>query len=99
MEDTLEVYKRPYDPRFPQLCMDEGRKQLLAETRAPIPMEKGQPKREDNEYKREATCSLFVACEPLAGKRYLKVTEQRTKKDWATFMQEVIDVQYRDAEK
>jgi hypothetical protein len=99
MEDTLEVYKRPYDARFPQICMDEGSKQLLAETRAPIPMEKGKPKREDNEYEREGTCSIFVACEPLAGKRYLKVTEQRTKKDWAEFMQEVIDVQYRDAEK
>jgi hypothetical protein len=99
MEDALEVYKRPYDVRFPQICMDEGSKQLLAETRAPIPMEKGKPKREDNEYEREGTCSIFVACEPLAGKRYLKVTEQRTKKDWAEFMQEVIDVQYRDAEK
>jgi hypothetical protein len=99
MEDTLEVYKRPYDPRFPQICMDEGSKQLLAETRAPIPMKKGKPKREDNEYEREGTCSIFVACEPLAGKRYLKVTERRTKKDWAEFMQEVIDVEYRDAEK
>jgi DDE superfamily endonuclease len=99
MEDTLEVYKRPYDPRFPQICMDEGSKQLLAEIRASIPMEKGKPEREDYEYEREGTCSLFVACEPLAGKRYLKVTKQRTKKDWAAFMQEVIDVQYRDAEK
>ena len=99
MEDTLEVYKRPYDPRFPQICMDEGSKQLLAETRAPIPMKKGKPKREDNEYEREGTCSIFVACEPLAGKRYLKVTERRTKKDWAEFMQEVIDVEYQDAEK
>ena len=99
MEDTLEVYKRPYDPRHPQICMDEGSKQLLAETRASIPMENGKPKREDYEYEREGTCSIFVACEPLAGKRYLKVTEQRTKKDWAAFMQEVIDVEYRDAEK
>jgi DDE superfamily endonuclease len=99
MEDTLEVYKRPYEPRFPQICMDEGSKQLLAETREPIPMEKGKPKREDNEYERKGTCSIFVACEPLTGKRYLKVTEQRTKKDWADFMQEVIDIHYKDAEK
>lgn len=99
MEDVLEVYKRPYDPRFPQICMDEGSKQLLAETREPIPMEKGKPKREDYEYEREGTCSLFVACEPLTGKRYLKVSERRTKKDWAIFMQELIDVQYREAEK
>ena len=62
-------------------------------------MEKGKPKREDNEYEREGTCSLFVACEPLTGKRYLKVTERRTKKDWAEFMQEVIDIHYKDAEK
>jgi hypothetical protein len=99
MEDTLEVYKRPYEPRFPQICMDEGSKQLLAETREPIPMEKGKPKREDNEYERKGTCSIFVACEPLTGKRYLKVTERRTKKDWADFMQEVIDIHYKDAEK
>jgi hypothetical protein len=99
MEDTLEVYKRPYEPRFPQICMDEGSKQLLAETREPIPMEKGKPKREDNEYERKGTCSIFVACEPLTGKRYLKVTERRTKKDWAYFMQEVIDIHYKDAEK
>jgi DDE superfamily endonuclease len=99
MEDTLEVYKRPYDPRRPQICMDEGSKQLLAETQASIPMETGKPEREDYEYEREGTCSIFVACEPLAGKRYLKVSKQRTKKDWAAFMQEVIDVQYPDAEK
>src|SRR5205823_4709843 len=94
-----EVYKRPYDPRFPQLCMDEGSKQLLKETREAIPLEKGKAKREDYEYEREGTCNIFVVCEPLAGKRYLKVTEQRTKKDWAEFMREVIDTQYPDAEK
>ena len=99
MEDTLEVYKRPYEARFPQICMDEGSKQLLAETREPIAMKEGKPKREDNEYERKGTCSIFVACEPLTGKRYLKVTERRTKKDWANFMQEVIDIHYKDAEK
>lgn len=99
MEDVLEVYKRPYDPRFPQLCMDEGSKQLLAETREPLPLKKGKPKREDYEYEREGTCSLFVACEPLAGKRYFKVSERRTKKDWAMFMQELMDGPYREAEK
>lgn len=99
MEDTLEVYKRPYDPHHPQICMDEGSKQLLAAKRASLPMEKGKSEREDYEYEREGTCSVFVACEPLAGKRYLKVTEQRTKRDWAIFMQEVIDVHYKDAEK
>jgi hypothetical protein len=99
MEDVLEVYQRSYDARFPQICMDEGSKQLLAETREPLPMEKGKPKREDYEYERKGVCSIFVACEPLVGKRFLKVIERRTKKDWAFFMREVIDVQYPEAEK
>jgi hypothetical protein len=99
MEDVLEVYHRPYDERFPQVCMDEGSKQLLAETRTPLAMEPGKVKKEDGEYERRGTCSLFVAVEPLAGKRFLHVTEQRTKKDWARFMQKVIDEQYPKAEK
>jgi hypothetical protein len=99
MEDVLEVYHRPYDPRFPQICMDEGVKQLLAETREPIPMESGEPKREDYEYGREGSCSVFAVCEPLTGKSFLKVTEQRTKEDWANFMRDIIDGQYKDAEK
>jgi DDE superfamily endonuclease len=99
MENTLEVYQRPYDARFPQICMDEGSKQLLADTREPLSLEKGKPKREDYEYERKGVCSVFVASEPLAGKRIVKVTERRTKKDWARFMREVIDVHYPDAEK
>jgi hypothetical protein len=99
MEDVLEVYHRPYDPRFPQICMDEGSKQLLAETREPIPMEPEQPKREDYEYEREGVCSVFVACEPLTGKRFLKVTPTRTKEDWAHFLRDILDEQYKDAEK
>lgn len=99
MEDTLEVYKRAYDPCRPQICMDEGSKQLLSETRETLPMERGKPQRQDDEYERGGTCSIFVACEPLAGKRYLKVTQQRTKKDWAEFMRDVIDNQYKEAEK
>jgi DDE superfamily endonuclease len=99
MEDTLEVYQRPYDARFPQICMDEGSKQLLADTREALPMEKGKLKREDYEYEREGTCSIFVACEPLTGKRYLKVSKRRTKKDWAFFMRDVIDIHYPDADK
>lgn len=99
MEDVLEVYHRPYDPRFPQICMDEGSKQLLAETREPLAMEPGEPKREDYEYERDGVCSVFIACEPLTGKRFLKVTEQRTKEDWAHFLRDIIDVQYKDAEK
>jgi hypothetical protein len=96
---VLEVYQRPYDARFPQICMDEGSKQLIAETQAPLAMEPGKVKREDYEYERQGTCSIFVAVEPLAGKRFLKVSEQRTKKDWAYFMRDVIDNQYAEAEK
>jgi hypothetical protein len=99
MEDVLEVYQRPYDARFPQICMDEGSKQLISETQAPLAMEPGKVKREDYEYERKGTCSIFVAVEPLAGQRFLKVSERRTKKDWAYFMREVIDTQYAEAEK
>jgi DDE superfamily endonuclease len=99
MEDVLDVYQRPYDPRFPQVCMDEGNKQLLGEVREPIPMEKDKPKREDNEYKREGVFDIFGACEPLTGKYFFTITGSRTKEDWAYFMRDLIDVQYKDAEK
>jgi hypothetical protein len=99
MEDVLEVYQRPYDPRFPQICMDEGSKQLLGEVREPIPMEKGTPKREDYEYEREGVFNIFAACEPLTGKYFFKVTKTRTKEDWACFMRDLVDIHYKDAEK
>lgn len=99
MEETLEVYKRPYNARFPQICLDEGSKQLLAETRDPLPMEPGKPAGSDYEYERKGTCSLFLACEPLMGKRFLQVREQRTKADWAQFVRELIEVHYPEAEK
>lgn len=99
MEDVLDVYTRPYDACFPQICLDEGSKHLLAETREPLPMKPGEPKREDAEYKREGTCSLFLACEPLSGKRVVQVRERRTKADWAEFVRELIEVHYPQAEK
>jgi DDE superfamily endonuclease len=99
MEDVLDVYQRPYDPRFPQICMDEGSKQLLDEVREPIPMEKGKPKREDSEYEREGVFDIFGACEPLTGKYFFNITSTRTKEDWAYFMRDVIDGAYKDAEK
>lgn len=99
MEDVLEVYQRPYDERFPQICLDEGCKQLLADTRERLPMQPGKPECYDYEYEREGVCSLFLACEPLSGKRFLKVSPQRTKRDWAHFVKELIDVQYPHAEK
>jgi hypothetical protein len=99
MEDVLEVYQRPYDPKRPQICMDEGSKQLLADTRERLPMQKGKPERYDYEYEREGTVSLFIAAEPLTGKRAVAVTERRTRLDWAQFVRDLIQVQYPEAEK
>lgn len=99
MEEVLSVYTRPYDERRPQVCLDETSKQLVSETRVPLPMQPGQPECSDYEYERQGTCNLFVACEPLAGKRYLQVTEQRTKADFARFIRDLVDVYYPTAEK
>jgi hypothetical protein len=99
MEDVLTVYTRPYDPRFPQVCMDEVSKQLIGETRSPLPVEPGHPERYDFEYERHGVGNIFLACEPLAGKRYTKITAQRTKVGWARFIQELVDVHYAHAER
>ena len=99
MEDVLEVYTRPDDPQYPFVCMDETSKQLLADTREPIPAEPGQPQRVDYEYKREGVADLFMFFEPLTGKRMVKVTDQRTRKDWALAMQELADGRYPLAKK
>lgn len=99
MEEVLAVYTRPYDERCPQVCLDEMSKQLISETQVPVPMRPGQSACYDYEYERHGTCNLFVVCEPLAGKRYLQVTEHRTKADFALFMREVVDVYYPTAEK
>lgn len=99
MEDVLEVYTWPYDPRRPQVCVDETSKQLVAETRAPIPAAPGQPERVDYEYERHGTANLCMVCELLAGQRRVKVTERRTAVDCAHVLREVSDEQYRQAEK
>jgi DDE superfamily endonuclease len=99
MEDVLEVYTRPFDPKRPQVCMDEVSKQLVGETRGPIPAEPGQPERCDYEYVRNGVANLFIFFEPLAGWRDVKVTERRTMVDWAEATRELIDVRYPEAEK
>jgi hypothetical protein len=99
MEDVLEVYTRPYDPRYPQVCMDEVSKQLLRDTRTPLPMEPGQPQRRDYEYERGGVVNVFMFCEPLRGRRWVDVTERRTKVDWAHQIKELADVGYPEAEK
>ncbi len=98
MEKVLDVYKRPFNTRYPVLCMDESPKQLIAETRTPVPVSPGQPEKHDYEYKRCGMCNIFLACEPLAGKRMVKITERKTKLDWAFFLEEIAD-QYETAEK
>ena len=99
MEEVLSVYQRPYDERFPLVCLDELSKQLLKDTREPLPVRPGEVAKEDYEYEREGVCNVFVACEPLAGKRVTKTTQRRTKIDWAEFVRELIEVHYPQAEK
>lgn len=97
MEKVLEVYKKPYDPDFPVVCMDESPKQLIKETRQSIAMKPGQEKKIDYEYVRCGMCNIFMANEPLKGKRYVKITETKTKKDWALFIKSIADEYYKDA--
>jgi hypothetical protein len=99
MEDVLEVYTRPEDPQYPLVCMDETNKQLLADVRDPLPAKAGHPQRVDYEYKREGVADLFMFFEPLLGKRFVKVTDQRTRKDWAQAMKELADYLYPLAKK
>lgn len=99
MEEVLETYSQPYDPRFPVVCMDEQPVQLLKETRVPIPATKEHPRRVDYEYERAGTASIFMFCEPLSGWREVHVREQRTKVDWALEMEELLRKRYPQAEK
>ena len=99
MEDVLDVYKRPYDPRFPVVGLDEKPAQLLADVREPAPCAPGRPARRDYEYRRNGTANIFCAFEPLAGWRRLEVTGRRTKLDFAAFVKQLLDGRYKDAEK
>ena len=98
MEDVLEVYQRPFDPKRPLVCMDEISKQLVSDSRPPLPLQPGQPERYDYEYVRHGTANTFMFFAPLLSWRHLKVTAQRTRVDWAEAMREVIDVHFPDAE-
>ena len=98
MERVLDVYKRPYNPRYPVVCMDESPKQLIAETRVPILASPGRPAMHDYEYRRCGVCNIFLACEPLAGKRMVTINERKTKRDWAFFLEEIA-YQYESAER
>jgi hypothetical protein len=99
MEDVLDVYTRPHDPRFPQVCMDETSKQLLREPRPARPAAPGRARHEDYEYERGGVANLFLFCEPLAGRRWVEVTERRTRTDWAEQIKDLVDHRYPDAER
>jgi hypothetical protein len=99
MEDVLGVYTRPYDPRRPQVCLDETSRQLLGEVTPPVPVAPGRPARADYEYERNGTCNLFLVCEPLAGWRHVMVSDRRTRIDWAHCIKDLVDVHYPDAER
>ena len=98
MEQVLDVYKRPYDPRFPVVCMDETPRQLIKETRTPVPGTRGRLERHDYEYERCGVYAVFMASEPLAGSRFVKTTERKTKCDWAAFMKDIAG-HYKRAER
>jgi transposase len=97
MEDVLDLYAEPYDPVQPTVCFDETSKQLIAETRIPLPMEPGKPERVDYEYERKGTANLFLVTEPLTGWRHVDVTDRRTKHDFAQQMRDLVDRHFPDA--
>ena len=99
MEDVLEVYSRPYAEQRPVVCVDEATKQLVADVTPPVPLQPGQPAREDYEYERRGTANLFMACEPLVGRRQVKVTERRTLIDFAYLLRDLSDLHYPLAER
>ena len=99
MESVLDVYKMPYDKRYPVVCMDESPKQLIKQTRMPIARLPGQDEKEDYEYSRQGVANIFMANEPLQGKRYIRIKKSKTKKDWAYFVRYIADQLYPRAEK
>lgn len=99
MEDVLDVYTRPYDPRRPQVCLDETSRQVLADTRDPLPPAPGRPARHDPEYVRDGIVNLFLVAEPLRGWRQVRISQQRTRLDWAHCIQELVDVHYPEADR
>src|SRR5262245_22840403 len=99
MEDVLEVYARPWDEKRPVVCMDEGGKQLIGDVRPPLPVRPGDAARVDYEYERHGTANLFMAFEPLTGKRRVEVTQRRTNKDFARLVKRLLEEWYPTAEK
>jgi hypothetical protein len=99
MEDVLEVYRRPHDPKRPVVCLDETFRQLIGEIREPLPPAPGRVERYDCVYARNGVASLFLAFEPLAGWRHVAVTDSRKRGDWARFVKALVEERYGDAER
>jgi hypothetical protein len=99
MEDVLEVYQRPRDPTRPLVCLDETSKQLVNETRKPIPAKPGKPARHDNEYERNGVANLFMMFAPLEGWRHVKVTDRHAAADYAQALKDLADMHFPDAAK
>jgi hypothetical protein len=99
LEDVLEVYHRPKNPKRPVVCLDETSKQLIGEIRTPLPPRPGVPTRYDSEYVRNGTANLFMTFEPLVGWRQVEVTDSRCRRDWAWFVKDLVDGRYKQAEK
>jgi hypothetical protein len=97
MEDVLKLYTQPHDPQRPWVCFDETSKQLIGETRHVLPALPGQPERYDYEYQRNGVSNLFMFFAPLEGWRHVKVTDRRTKADWAYGMRDLVDIHFPDA--
>jgi hypothetical protein len=99
MEDILEVYRRPLDPKRPVVCMDEMPYQLISETRMPLPLRPGLAQHHDYEYKRAGVANIFMVFTPLLGQRWTRVTQRRTRRDWAYLIRDVVDGVFPDAER
>jgi DDE superfamily endonuclease len=99
MEDVIQTYLLPYDPRYPVVCFDEACKQLFGEVRPPQPPRPGDPAHVDYEYERKGVCHQFMMCEPLRGWRHVRVTERRTRRDYAECVRDLVEVQYPQATK
>jgi DDE superfamily endonuclease len=97
MEDVLEAYHLPYDPRFPLVCMDESCKQLVGEVAPELAMAPGRPRRIDHEYVRHGVAEIFLEVEPLTGRRHVTAGENRTRRDWALFIRAMLDERYPEA--
>jgi len=98
MEDILDLYEEPHNPKRPVVCFDEMPYQLMSEVRQPLPMQTGRPQRYDYEYKRMGTRNLFMFFQPLGGWRHVKITKRRTKQDYAHCMRDLVDIHFPDAE-